>query len=148
MADAATGTAHVVDTAPLHVAGPLVPVGGSPRYLAPSPDGGRLYVTDPATDSVKVIDTATGTEARAPIPVGASPAGLAISPEGRNLLVTVPARKALVLVGRVLAGALTTWKRTPTGQSVPRGRRMTSGKRRTGPFVPGRLSSARPLPEW
>lgn len=54
--------------------------------LAVSPDGSRLYATDPASGTVSVIDTAAG-GVTATLRVGRGPLGVAMSPDGRTAYV-------------------------------------------------------------
>jgi YVTN family beta-propeller protein len=67
-----------------------IKVGRYPRYLAITPDGKTIYVSDSGSDTVTPIDTATD-EALAPINVGGHPWGIAITPDGRTAYVTTGA---------------------------------------------------------
>jgi YVTN family beta-propeller protein len=71
----------VLDTATDTVAA-TIPVGGSPFYLAGTPDGRFVYVTDPNANGVSVIFTGTNTVVGSPIPVAGGPTGIAIGPSG------------------------------------------------------------------
>jgi YVTN family beta-propeller protein len=64
----------------------MVPVGGHPAHVVPSPDGRTAYVTDAETDSVLVVDLAEG-RVRRTIEVGRYPHGLRLSPDGSTLAV-------------------------------------------------------------
>src|SRR4051794_18400713 len=70
-----------------HQEGTAIPVGGTPRGLAVTPDGTRVVVAVNGTDSVRVIDTATnGLAAKAPAVPGANE--VAITPDGATAWVT------------------------------------------------------------
>ncbi len=75
------GTVTVLDTATGAVVGSPIPVGGTPDYIAVTPDGSKALVsTWPGGHSLVPIDTATLTAGK-PIPIEA-PRGLAIAPDG------------------------------------------------------------------
>jgi len=75
------GTVTVLDTATGAVVGSPIHVGGTPDYIAATPDGSKALVsTWPGGHSLVPIDTATLT-AGSPIPIEA-PRGLAITPDG------------------------------------------------------------------
>jgi YVTN family beta-propeller protein len=63
-----------------------IPVGISPREVAVSPDGSKVYVTNGGSNSVSVIATATNTVS-ATIPVGTAPLGVAVSSDGSKVFV-------------------------------------------------------------
>jgi len=58
----------------------VIEVGLVPKYLAVSPDGRWLVVSNWCSDDVSIVDTATATQV-ARIPVGAYPRGIAVSPD-------------------------------------------------------------------
>lgn len=63
-----TATNTVIDT---------ITVGGGPVWVAISPDGATLLVTNLSDDTVSVIKTATNT-----VIVGDGPGGVVVSPDG------------------------------------------------------------------
>lgn len=66
----------------------VIPVGAVPKFVAVSPDGATVLVTNWCTWDLSVIDTATATEV-ARIPIGRYPRGIAISPDSRTAYVGV-----------------------------------------------------------
>jgi len=94
------------------VAGPaidqVIPVGRVPKFLAVSPDGRWLVVSNWCGDDVSIVDTALGREV-ARVHVGHNPRGLAISNDSRVAYVAVMGE------GRIATIDLTT--RTMIGQS-------------------------------
>ena len=58
----------------------------SPDEVAVTPDGKKLYVTNPEVANISVIDTATNT-VTATVPVGEWPVGIAITPDGTKVYV-------------------------------------------------------------
>jgi YVTN family beta-propeller protein len=66
----------------------VIPVGSVPKYLAVSPDGRRLVVSNWCSYSVSVIDTDTG-RVLEEIEVGAYPRGVAIDPASRTAYIAV-----------------------------------------------------------
>jgi YVTN family beta-propeller protein len=62
-------------------------LGRVPAWIAASPDGRYVYVTDCFTDSVRVINVPAFTLATTPIPVGNCPQGIAVSPDGSRIYV-------------------------------------------------------------
>jgi len=65
-----------------------IPVGGSPEYVAVSPDGKTLYVTDVEGEEVSVVETVTDTVQES-IPVGGKPYTVAFAPSGQFAYVSV-----------------------------------------------------------
>ena len=65
---------------------PVSPSATSPKGLAISPDGAKLYVANQRGGTISVVDTDT-LQALEPIslPAGSEPAGLDITPDGRKL---------------------------------------------------------------
>ncbi|RBY82472.1 cell surface protein [Geodermatophilus sp. TF02-6] len=80
---------QVATSAPVPSAGPTIPVGPTPGYVAASPDGRRLYVTNRGAGVITVVDTATD-QVTAAIPVEAGPPQyLTFSPDGTRAYVSV-----------------------------------------------------------
>jgi YVTN family beta-propeller protein len=79
----------VIDTATNTVIA-TIPVGESPRGVAVTPDGSKVYVTNvelpPNPPVVSVIATATNTVI-ATIPLGGESNGVAVTPDGRKVYV-------------------------------------------------------------
>ena len=69
-----TATGKVVQT---------VPVGAKPAGVALSPDGRRIYVTNPEGRSLSVVTRGAGAPAVQEVPAGAGPLGVAVAPDGR-----------------------------------------------------------------
>jgi YVTN family beta-propeller protein len=65
-----------------------IPVGRSPHYVAVSPSGDRLYVTNFGSETVSVIDTNTLMVIRSPITFGSGPLGVAVTPNGARVYVS------------------------------------------------------------
>jgi YVTN family beta-propeller protein len=80
-------TVSVIDTTANTVVGSPITVGNSPRGVAVSPDGSKVYITNAFSNSVSVIDTATNTVVGSPIPVGTFPLGVAVTPDGGKIYV-------------------------------------------------------------
>lgn len=76
-----------IDTQTLDV-DDVIPVGSVPKYLAVSPDGRRLVVSNWCSYSVSVVDTDTG-RVLEEIEVGAYPRGIAIDPASRTAYIAV-----------------------------------------------------------
>jgi YVTN family beta-propeller protein len=78
----------VIDTATNTVVGSPITVGLTPRGVAVTPDGSKVYVAYGDSNTVSVIDTATNTVVGSPITVGGSPFGVAVTPDGSKVYVT------------------------------------------------------------
>jgi YVTN family beta-propeller protein len=65
-----------------------IKVGAVPKYVAVTPDGRYVLVTNWCTYDLSVIDTATNTEVRR-LPMGPYPRGLAVSPDSRTAYVGI-----------------------------------------------------------
>jgi YVTN family beta-propeller protein len=65
-----------------------IPVGDFPSFVAVTPNGAFLYVTNSSSDSVSVIDTSTRTVIRNPITFGDRPEGVAVTPNGARVYIT------------------------------------------------------------
>ena len=66
----------------------VIPVGSVPKYLAVSPDGHHLVVSNWCSFSASVVDLATNTEVKR-ISLGPYPRGIAITPDSRTAYVAV-----------------------------------------------------------
>ncbi len=75
-------TVMAVDTVTGRVA-QTVPVGAKPAGVALSPDGRRVYVTNPEGRSLSVITRGTGAPDVQEVPAGAGPLGVAVARDGR-----------------------------------------------------------------
>jgi YVTN family beta-propeller protein len=77
-------------TPPSQIAAPI-PVGNCPQYLALSPDGRHLYVSETGAGTLGVIDTTLIGNAPFPeiadISIGGKPAGVAVTPDGNSVWV-------------------------------------------------------------
>ena len=78
---------YKIDVATLEIV-TVVPTGAVPKFLAVSPDGSRLVVSNWCGFDVSVIDTATDTELGR-VDVGRHPRGVAIRSDSRYAYVTV-----------------------------------------------------------
>ena len=78
---------YKIDVASLEIVA-VVPTGAVPKFLAVSPDGSRLVVSNWCGFDVSVIDTATDTELGR-VDVGRHPRGVAIRSDSRYAYVTV-----------------------------------------------------------
>ena len=65
----------------------VIPVGGRPRGVAPSPDGAHVYIGNFQSNGVTVIDTATNAVTAA-IPVYGIPEDVVVSPDGTRVYAT------------------------------------------------------------
>jgi YVTN family beta-propeller protein len=65
-----------------------IKVGAVPKYVAVTPDGKYVLVTNWCTYDLSVIDTATNAEVRR-IPMGPYPRGIAVSPDSRTAYVAI-----------------------------------------------------------
>ncbi|MGB9927896.1 MAG: DUF7507 domain-containing protein, partial [Methanosarcina sp.] len=64
----------------------IIPVGSSPRGVAVTPDGAKVYATNHYNNNVSVIDTATNTVI-ATVSIGNGPIAVAIIPDGTKVYV-------------------------------------------------------------
>ena len=91
-----------------------VPVGAVPKYVAVTPDGRRVLVTNWCSADLSVIDTATSTEvARIPLR-GEHPRGIATSPDSRTAYIALMGSDRLVRVD-LASGAVLDYARTGDG---------------------------------
>ncbi len=75
----------------------VIPVGKVPKFLAVTPDGTKLVVSNWCGDDVSIVDTATGQEMRR-VHVGRNPRGLAITPDSRSAYVALMGGNRLAVV--------------------------------------------------
>lgn len=76
----------------------VIPVGSVPKYVAVTPDGRTVLVTNWCSWDLSVIDTATDTET-ARIPLGGTyPRGIVVSPDSRTAYVALMGSDRLVTV--------------------------------------------------
>lgn len=76
-----------IDTATLEI-DQVIEVGAVPKYVAVTPDGGTLLVTNWCSYDLSVVDTATAAEVRR-IPLGRYPRGIAVHPDSRTAWIAV-----------------------------------------------------------
>ncbi len=75
----------------------VIEVGSVPKYVAVSPDGERLLVSNWCSYDLSVIDTRTGTELRR-VPLGAYPRGIAITADSALAYVAVMGTTGIAVV--------------------------------------------------
>lgn len=80
-------TVYRIDVSSLTV-DQVIPVGVVPKFLAVSPDGRRVVVSDWCSYAASVIDSVSGQEI-ARVPTGPYPRGVAISPDSRTAYIAV-----------------------------------------------------------
>jgi YVTN family beta-propeller protein len=92
-------TVTPIDLATMTVGTPIVVSHGQdrPRYVAISPDGTTLYVTQNHAGTVMAIDLATR-KVEARIAVGGSPWQIAVSPNGKTVYVAVQSPNSVVAI--------------------------------------------------
>jgi YVTN family beta-propeller protein len=66
----------------------VIPVGSVPKYVAVTPDGRYILVTNWCTYDLSVIDAATNREVKR-IPMGPYPRGIAISPDSKTAYIGI-----------------------------------------------------------
>ena len=71
-----------------HTIDQVIPVGAVPKYVATTPDGRYVLVSNWCTYDLSVIDVATGREVQR-VPMGPYPRGIAVSPDSRTAYVAV-----------------------------------------------------------
>ncbi len=92
-----SSTVYRIDTATFRV-DRVVPVGAVPKYVAVTPDGRTVLVTNWCTWDLSVIDAATAKET-ARIPLGGKyPRGIAVSPDSRTAYVALMGSDRVVQV--------------------------------------------------
>src|SRR4051794_20029095 len=82
-----TSFVYRVDVATLAVDA-VIPVGSVPKYVAVSPDGKFLVVSNWCSFAESIVDLATNTEVKR-IPLGPYPRGVVITPDSRTAYVAV-----------------------------------------------------------
>ncbi len=75
----------------------VIPVGPVPKFLAVTPDGSQLVVSNWCGDNVSIVDTATGQEMRR-VHVGHNPRGLAITADSRTAYVALMGGNRLAVI--------------------------------------------------
>ncbi|HLY84699.1 MAG TPA: YncE family protein [Acidimicrobiales bacterium] len=86
----------------------VIPVGAVPKYVAVTPDGRYLLVSNWCSYNLSVIDTTTETEVKR-IPLGPYPRGIAVDPQSRVAYVAVMGSRDVAMVS--LADFTLTWIR-------------------------------------
>jgi YVTN family beta-propeller protein len=81
-----------------HTIDQVIPVGSVPKYVATTPDGRFVLVTNWCTYDLSVIDAAAGLEVRRLPLEGAYPRGIAVSPDSRTAYVAIMGGSDLVTV--------------------------------------------------
>ena len=76
-----------VDTATLRI-DQVIPVGAVPKFLAVSPDGRLVLVSNWCSYSLSVVDAGTGRQVRE-VPIGRYPRGIVVDPTSRTAYVAV-----------------------------------------------------------
>lgn len=85
-----------IDTTTLEI-DQVIEVGAVPKYLAVTPDGGTLLVTNWCSYDLSVVDTATAAEVRR-IPLGRYPRGIAVHPDSDTAWIAVMGSTRLTAV--------------------------------------------------
>jgi YVTN family beta-propeller protein len=75
----------------------VIRTGAVPKFLAVTPDGATVLVSNWCGFDVSVIDVATGTE-RARVDVGRHPRGIAITPDSSTAYVTVMGERSVAVI--------------------------------------------------
>ena len=75
----------------------VIPVGSVPKYVATTPDGKYVLVTNWCSYDMSVIDTATGAEVKR-LPIGRYPRGIAVDSSSRTAYVAVMGGRDIVTV--------------------------------------------------
>jgi YVTN family beta-propeller protein len=88
---------YKVDTA-THQILDVIGVGAVPKYVAATPDGSKVLVTNWCTWDLSVIDTATDTEVQRIDLGGRYPRGIAISPDSRTAYIALMGSDTMVSV--------------------------------------------------
>jgi YVTN family beta-propeller protein len=91
-----TSFVYRIDVA-THAIDQVIPVGSVPKYVATTPDGRYVLVTNWCTYDLSVVDAAAGREVRR-LPIGRYPRGIAVSPDSRTAYVAVMGGTEIVTV--------------------------------------------------
>jgi YVTN family beta-propeller protein/VCBS repeat-containing protein len=126
-----TATHTIIDADSATPAVDPIPVGGSPTWVAFSPDGSFAYVPNYGSGTVSVIDTATHTIIDAdpvapggdPIAVGSGPYGVAFSPDGSVAYVTNAISDTVSVIDTATHTVIDADPATPAVDSIPVGSR-------------------------
>jgi YVTN family beta-propeller protein len=113
------GTVSVIDLKDPANSAKELAVGRAPTYLALSPDGKTLAVTNSHSDSVSLIDTVSLSVSNVPIPtlpdglLGTAPVGAVFSTDGESLYVAAALNNAVTVLkksskGYAVVGAIPT----------------------------------------
>ncbi len=94
----------------------VIATGAVPKYLAVSPDGSRLVVSNWCGFDVSIIDTTTDTEL-ARVDVGRHPRGVAIPRDSEVAYVTVMGEAKIVVIG---LDSFTVLREVPDAGTTPR----------------------------
>jgi YVTN family beta-propeller protein len=84
----------------------VIQVGSVPKYVATTPDGRYVLVTNWCTYDLSVIDVAAGREVRR-LPMGEYPRGIAVSPDSRRAYVAIMGGREIKLVDLASFGVAT-----------------------------------------
>jgi YVTN family beta-propeller protein len=87
----------------------------SPSALAPSPDGGTLYIAYATAGELGLFDTASRAVTKT-VPLSGMPLGLALTPDGKTLYVTCAAPESTVWIIDTAKGEAT--GKIPTGHTA------------------------------
>jgi YVTN family beta-propeller protein len=85
-----------IDTTNLEI-DQVIEVGAVPKYLAVTPDGGTLLVTNWCSYDLSVVDTASAAEVHR-VPLGPYPRGIAVHPDSRTAWIAVMGSTRLTAV--------------------------------------------------
>jgi YVTN family beta-propeller protein len=91
-----TSFVYRIDVA-THEIDQVIPVGSVPKYVAVTPDGRYVLVTNWCTYDLSVIDAAEGREVQR-LPMGRYPRGIAVSPDSRTAYVAIMGGTEVVTV--------------------------------------------------
>lgn len=91
-----TSFVYRIDVA-THTIDQVIPVGSVPKYVATTPDGRYVLVTNWCTYDLSVIDAAAGVEVQR-LPLGPYPRGIAVAPDGRTAYVAIMGGTEIVTV--------------------------------------------------
>jgi YVTN family beta-propeller protein len=80
-----------------HTIDQVIPVGSVPKYVATTPDGRYVLVTNWCTYDLSVIDVAAGREVQR-LPIGRYPRGIAVSPDSRTAYVAIMGGREIKVV--------------------------------------------------